>query len=222
MNEDVHYDITTASFDEFITFVFDRPFVPIPHDGKGPGPWYWQAEVTYDPLRIATFYVRLFADPAFLKDCFSPEQLEQAFWAIQSGNLDCSVTEIIWDRRVPFDIRESCIRAMEQLFSRLFASTPLETSVDMWWDSFAYDWHCGNRARANGGEDHLVQDIMFETLTKILAQPSVICQAAALHGLGHLHHPETEHVIDEYLERHTDIAPELRGYALAAAKFEVQ
>jgi hypothetical protein len=43
-----------------------------------------------------------------------------------------------------------------------------------------------------------------------------------LHGLGHLRHPNTEELIQRFLERHPALSVELKAYALAAAKFEVQ
>ena len=72
---------------------------------------------------------------------------------IQSPNLECGVLQLMSQEDLPFSIRENCIRSMFHLFERLFAQEPLETSVQMWWDSLCYDWHCGNRSRAKGGED---------------------------------------------------------------------
>jgi hypothetical protein len=89
----------------------------------------------------------------------------------------------------------------------------------MWWDAFAYEWHCGNRSRVKGGEDEQMQDVMFETLERILDLPGDGCQAAALHGLGHLHHPSTEELIQRYLRR--PVSKDLRKYARAAGRFEV-
>ena len=61
------YDITKASFEEFVTFIFDRVYIPIPPDGKEPSPWYWHAQVKYDPVRVTGFYIRLFTDPALIE-----------------------------------------------------------------------------------------------------------------------------------------------------------
>jgi hypothetical protein len=215
------YDIRSASFDEFVDFLFDHDVVPTPSDPKEPGPWYWHAEVAFDPIRVAGFYIRLFQEPRFLIARFSIPYLEQGFWAIQSGNLDCAVSEIIWHRDVPLEIRESCIRTMFHLFEKLFATCELDTAPNMWWDSLAYDWHCGNRDRANGREDELMQDVMFGTLERILSLPSRACHIAALHGLGHLHHPETEGLVQSYIERNEPMDSDLRAYAQAAARFEV-
>jgi hypothetical protein len=215
------FDITRISFDDFITFLFDREYVPIPHTQNEPGPWFWYSTVWFDPALVASHYIRLFQNPGFLRDRFNVGQLEQAFWAIKSGNLDCSVVNLIWDDSLPFDVRENCVRSMELLFAQLFSDCPLDTAVSMWWDSLAYDWACGNRKRTNGGEDAQMQDVMFETLTKILQQPSLVSQGAALHGLGHLHHPGTVEVIAHYLSRNPTLDDDFREFALRAAKFDV-
>jgi hypothetical protein len=217
-----YYDLRRASFDEFVDFLFDRPVVPIPENiNVQPGPWYWSAEVQFDAVKVAAFYIQLFSHPEFLLDRYTTAQLEQGFWAIPSSNIECSVADIIWNKRVPFELRESCIRSMYEVYARLFAKNSLDTSSNMWWDSLAYDWHCGNRVRSNGGEDESMQDVMFETLGRILSLSEVSCQEAALHGLGHLHHPKTKGLIQRFLRENQGISPELKEYALAAARFEV-
>jgi len=210
------YDIRGASFDDFVTFVFAHDVAPAPEN-----PWYRHAEVNYDPRRVVSYYIQLFSAPRFLLSRFSMAELEQGFWAILGGILGCSVRDVIWNRMVPFEIRENCVRSMAALYAQLFVEEPLQTSSNMWWDSLAYDWHCGNRARANGGEDRAMQDVMFATLGRILDMRSETCQRAALHGLGHLHHPGTNELVQTYLARTPSITPELRDYALAAAQFRV-
>ncbi len=218
MKPRIDHDITHCSFEEFVTFLFARsvPSTAVKHD-----PWYWNVEVAYDPDLVCKYYVRLFRDPAFLLERFSKAQLEQGFWAIQSCNLSCSVGELIWDENLPFSAREECVRSMLDLFKCLFAAESLETSVEMWWDSLCYDWHCGNRKRERGGEDASMQDVMFQTLSNLLALESPTCQGAALHGLGHLHHPGTEELVQQYLRQRTSLSKEWKEYALAAARFEV-
>jgi hypothetical protein len=218
MDDQAYVDISKFSFDEFMAFQFDREAPP---DTEKRDPWYWHTEVTFDPEQVCIHYVRLFREPNFLLQRFSTKQLEQGFWGIQSGNIDCAVAEIIGMEDLPFLLRENCVRSMFHLFERLFAIEPLETSAHMWWDSLCYDWHCGNRNRLRGGEDLSMQVVMFETLSNILALDSEFCQRAALHGLGHLHHPGTEHLVQQYLEQHSARDDELREYALAAGRFEV-
>ena len=107
----------------------------------------------------------------------------EGFWAVQGPNLDCSAYRLIADSEFPLARKEELLRSMVHLFERLFATEPLDTAVQMWWDSLCYDWQCGNRKRERGGEDLQLQDIFFETLSRVLAIDSEICQDAALHGL---------------------------------------
>jgi hypothetical protein len=221
MNEKSFTDLSEFSFDEFIAFLFDRD---IPEKSGKWNPWYWHTEVVFDPVRICDYYIRLFKEPRFLLERFSPAQLEEGFWAISShGFLGCSATDLFWNEVLPLSAREECVRSMFYLYRDLFAFEPSETAGFMWWDSVCWHlWHRGQKDRLRGGEDLSMQDVMFETLAKILALDSENCQHAALHGLGHLQHPATQETINDYLRQHPSLSHEIRIYALAAARFEVQ
>jgi hypothetical protein len=210
--------LANLTFDEFVKFLFDRD---VALETKGKDYWYWHVAVQFDAKIIAAHYIQLFRQPEFLLERFTQVQLEEAFWAIPSHTLDCSVSKIISNRDLPLSLREECIRSMAELFKRLFALEPLHTSVQMWWDSLCYDWDCGNRNRERGGEDLELQDIFFQTLVEVLASDSWICQGAALHGLGHLHHPQTRELIRRFISERSFLTEEHKEYALAAARFEV-
>lgn len=211
-------DLTSVSFDEFVSFLFDHD---VPPESEKYDPWYFHVEVEFDAKRICAYYVQMFRRPEFLLSRFTKPQLEQGFWAIQGPNLECSVSRIILDSGQPLFIREECIASMVDLFERLFAGEPLDSSAQMWWDSLCFDWDCDVRNRERGGEDLELQDIFFRTLAKVLAIDSWTCQAAALHGLGHLHHPNTRELIDRFLDGHPSLTQEQKAYALAAANFDV-
>jgi hypothetical protein len=221
-------DLTKCSFEEFVTFLFDRS-VPLGEDSFAAlarhgetdkwNPWYYDCVVWFEPTVLCGHYSRLFREPQLPLDRFSKAQLEQGFWAAQSPTLDCSAYHLVWNREVSFDFREECIRSMYFLFRDLFFDEPLQDSVCMWWDSFCYGWHCGSRKRSCGGEDLLLQDVMFETLSQILALESDICQGAALHGLSHLHHPRTGKVIEAYISKHPLLSEEWKDAAGSAARF---
>jgi len=83
----------------------------------------------------------------------------------------------------------------------------------MWWDSLAYGYFCGNKNRVHSDEEKNMQDVMFETLCQILKLDSEACQGAALHGLGHLVHPDTEKVIRAWIAEHPDLPEEDVDYA---------
>ena len=230
MNDHILIDLTDSSFEEFVDFLFSRE---TPSEGESLAalaergetrkwkPWYWHTKVVFDPLSVRDHYVRLFRDPLFLLDRFTKAQLEQGFWAAQGPNLDCSAAKLVWNKDIPLPLRAEFVGSMVPLFELLFAKESLEDSVSMWWDSACYCWHCGNRKRSRGGEDLAMQDIMFEALVAILANESETCQAAALHGLSHLHHPETEVAVQNYLSRNPLLDETWRKVALAAARFEL-
>jgi hypothetical protein len=194
MKERTEHDLTGVSFNEYVDFIFDKP-VPQAHETEK---WYWNVDIVFSPDEIANHYIQLFTEPVFLLSRFLKPELEEGFWAIQSGNLGCDVSHIIWHQYLPFATRENCVRSMFHLFERLFAIEPMETAANMWWDSLCYGWHCGNRLRSNGGDDQRMQDVMLETLSQILHLQSLSCQVDALHGVGHLHHPDTEEIIRRY------------------------
>jgi len=214
-----HVDLTDFTFDDFVAFIFDRD---VSLESSGVDYWYWHVEIAFDARQIASYYIQLFKQPEFLLTRFTKSQLEEGFWAIHGPNLGCSASRIIDDSDLPLSMREECIRSMEDLFRRLFAKEPLNTAANMWWDSLCYDWHCGNRNRERGGEDLKLQDIFFQTLSKVLAIDSWVCQEDALHGLSHLHHPDTTKLIQYFIAEHPLLTQEQRAYALAAASFESQ
>lgn len=207
-------DLKNVSFDEFVSLIFQRD-MPVRPDEIGP-PF---DEV--DAEKLCAYYVRLFRQPEFLLSRFAKEQLEEGFWAIMGHTHEWSAGNLIEYSDAPLASRKECIESMAVLFERLFVNEPLDTSVHMWWDSLCYAWHCGNRKRDNGGEDSELQDTFFHTLVKVLALDSWICQGAALHGLGHLHHPETPEVVDKFIRRRPTLTEEQIAYARAAAKFNV-
>jgi hypothetical protein len=207
-------DLQNISFDEFVSLIFQRD-TPVRPDEIGP-PFN-----QVDAAKLCAYYVQLFRQPEFLLSRFTKHQLEEGFWAIMGETHEWSAGNVIAYSDAPLASRKECIESMAVLFERLFVNEPLDTSVHMWWDSLCYDWHCGNRKRENGREDLELQDAFFHTLIKVLALDSWICQEAALHGLGHLHHPETPKVVDKFIREHPTLTEEQIAYARAAAKFNV-
>jgi hypothetical protein len=218
VEERKEFDVSEYSFEEFVSFIFAHE--PSADWNKQP-PWYWSTDVLYDPFKACDYYVQLFRQPLFLLERFSRAQLDQGFWAVHGPNLDCAVSQVIWDTDLPFPMREKCVRSMADLFSLLFADGVLRESSWMWWDSLCYDWGCGIRDRERGGEDLRMQNVMFETLGVILRLDSEPCQIASLHGLGHLHHPGTAALVHTFIAEHPALTTETKEYAHRAANFDV-
>jgi len=210
-------DLTNISFDDFVSLIFKQDAAECVETHA----LSFDIEVGMDAKKLCAYYVQLFEKPEFLLSSYTREQLEQGFWAMMGYRHEWSLGNLIDYSDAPLPNRKDCIESMAVLFERLFANEPLDTSVHMWWDSLCYSWHCGNRNRERGGEDSELQDVFFRTLTKVLAIDSWICQGAALHGLGHLHHPDTENLIGRFIEEHPSLTKEQIAYAKAAATFQV-
>ena len=153
----MQYDLRAATLDEFVAFLFDHPvagFHENPAQQPRDEPWYWSdIELAYQATHNCSLFERLFAAPQFLLDRFTRGQLNQGFWAAQSGNLEGSAFQIVWESTIPLDLRKACISSMFHLYDKLFAVDPLGTCSEMWWDSFAYAYHLGHRSRDRNDEE---------------------------------------------------------------------
>lgn len=187
------YDLRTCSYDEFLDFVFEHP-VSIHR-------WYDNSDlkVVYDANRNRELLIELFTNSKPLYERYTREQLEQGFWALLGGCAGESIEDIMFDQSVPFEKRAEFIRAMFFLYEGLFSIHALQSACNMWWDCISGDYAVHNRSQKSSEDDRKIQDVMFETLTKILYLESEECQGGALHGLGHLRHPNTEKVIRDWI-----------------------
>ena len=79
MDQATYTDISEFSFEEFVDFLFDRD---IPPETEKWNPWYWHAEIMFDPQRVCSYYTKLFRQPRFLLTRFSKTQLDEGFWGI--------------------------------------------------------------------------------------------------------------------------------------------
>jgi hypothetical protein len=216
-----YFDLRSISHDEFHKFIFD-------HDVAGKGnnekAWYhdFNLYLEYDEEHIANLYIELFHKSDKLLDLYSKEKLEQGFWAIMGSSLEGSVHDLIWESELDIGIREKLIYSMYHLYEKLFAIEPLDTSSNMWWDSLAYDYYEGGpRDPQNNKDDKQIQEAMFHTLKKILDLKSEACQWAALHGLGHLRHPDTAAVIEGFIRTNKKLTDDEISYARACISGDI-
>jgi hypothetical protein len=202
----VDYDISEASFDELVSFCFDHPVDP------RKDPWYFDAEVLYDPTRNVKFYIELFHEPRFLLERFSRVQLDQGFWAISTDNLQGNVYNIIFEHPdIPLVDRETCIRAMYELFGNLYAVDQLDQSGIFWWHHMTAKFQFGYLSNE---EIHRLADVTFGTLLSMLDLDSLFCKSIALDGLRKLRHMETESALLAYLNKHPKLDTSIRQQAL--------
>ncbi len=205
------------TFEGWVKWVFDRPVTE--------PAWWWDEEseesewwewINKCPDQVVEFMTRLFEQPEQHLWEYSDEQLAQGLWFIASG--DCSNhMHALKAQSVPLEARCRCVRSFYNLFAKLFAvrcepclshsaSNRINMTCFMWWDLLPL-------GRCDLAVDKECLSVMREILMTI---PNEACMESALHGLGHWHlyYPdEVEGIIDEFLNTHPNISPELRDYA---------
>ena len=181
------------------------------------------------PADCVAYLTLLFEAPEVL-DQYSDAQVNQGFWdLLHRGYYIHSLTE----PSVPWLDRQRAIRAIEILFSRLFArkcsnhlsyrdepgASPLNSVCYMWWDIFPY------HGRPKNPDNRELDMELLGVMERILNLDSLACRESALHGLGHwqMYYPEVVHkVIDNFLAVAVDVSPELLVYAKDARRGMVQ
>jgi hypothetical protein len=202
-------DLRGVSYEDWLAFIFDRPVAQ-----EGEKEWYFQAdlELETDPARQVAFLARLFRAPEALAERFSPGQIEQGFWFLfGTGEEWFSVP--LWGASVPWEERRECLRALPELYVRLFERCPLDTAPYMLPDLLACGYGFGRRRPGADEEDRRVQEALFIAFREMLASGHPETQRAALHGLHHLAHPGGPGVIEAYLKSEPGPGAELRKYA---------
>jgi hypothetical protein len=199
-------DVSAFSYDEFVRFVFDRPVNDVP---------WWHVEwmvctpgvadgishTVGNGAMLLRHLIRLFRECGELPHAYTDCQIEQGLWFISVMD---GLDPPLWDRALPFELRETCIAAMEGLFTGLFARRPLETASLMWWHNFAksYDLDDGH---VDDKDDAAIQQAMFDTILRVLAIDCPHCQESALAGLAALKHPATAEAIGRFLRTHPQL-----------------
>ena len=206
----MEFDLRGRSLEEIQDFIFAHP-VPTSKDKRG---WWFEAVVEFEPEEYVTRLTELFREPAALRTRYTREELEQGFGMLISGE-NTGLESLLWDTAIPWEVRDALIQSTVDLYEKLFAFEPLDTSVYMFWDALAYGYCVPTRYPETDSEDSRIQHAMFSALTQILRIDSITCQMAALHGLGHLRHSDTEQAIKAYLASNPSLAYEDLEFALA-------
>lgn len=192
-----------------------------PRDATGNTNWWWNSTIVFEPVEHIAHLTALFRQCDLLRARYTRDQLEQGFWFLISG-APGGLEDLIWEVSIPWDSRAALIEATVDLYRQLFAKDSLDTSAYMFWDALAYGYCVPTRYPETDVEDRRVQDAMFAALQEILTIDSLDCQLAALHGLGHLRHPDTEVTIARYLERNPALTDEYRQFARACVTGDIE
>ncbi|MEM6416122.1 MAG: hypothetical protein AAF720_15875 [Pseudomonadota bacterium] len=210
------FDIREASLIDFEAFVFDHDVHPVGSENV----WYHQFEtvILFDAKHNALRFTELLENSETLFRKYDLPRLEQGCWAMFGSGFQGNLSDLIWEQDIPIEIKVSLIEAMFFVYRDVFAKDTLGHACEMWWDGLAYDIHPMQIADPKNNLEHKrFQDAMFTTLRKILQLDNLDCQFAALHGLNHVAHPETETVIKQYVATHSELSEEEVEYAILCA-----
>lgn len=196
-----YYDLKGCSLAYFQAFLFDRDITEDDEESK-----YWYLDINLwieaNSEHIANLYIQMFSNADQLLQLFSEGQLERGLWMIMNSGLQgYTAYDLVWENKIDVALKEQLIYSMFDLYRTLFAVKPFNQVCNMWWDSIGYRFYRIINPVENSEYQHL-QHVMFVTLQKILQLDSVDCQFAALHGLGHVRHPENAGVIQAYIRQH--------------------
>ena len=225
--------IKEASFDEWLTYLFDRP------DSGGPGKhWSFDEDDSapgwgLEDQDTVRFMTRTYEDPGYWIRKFSMNQIADGLaytWNPSLSNLG----HLLRDEIIPWDLRRRAIRSLvplyEGCFQKLcdpglshlgeFASNPLNGVCYMYWDV------CPGLAHPEKPENHDIDAECLGVMAATLQIDHDACRESALHGLGHWWHAypsRVRSIIEDGLRagrRH--IRPELLNYAADASEGAVQ
>lgn len=238
-HEGIKGDLT---FNEWIDHVFDH---------SDPG-WHWEDDAPYwnpltAPSQALSFLGRLFSNPSFLIDLFTPNQIGGGLNFLVNNS--CSNYAFVFlNEDLPIEERVRGIHAIGTLYLELLsricqpelshgrrAQSPESTQADyicyMFWDLFPLYARSKSPFKSTQAEvaahldDHLkVEAACLDAMETTLAIEHIACQEGALHGLGHwaTDYPErVRGIIDAFL-RSTDPRDGLLVYAKAARRGDVQ
>jgi len=205
-------DLRTASYDEFVDFVFDH----YPEDEVN-DKWYWksQAEIKVEPRRALDYLTRVFLNGTNLLQKYTPRQIAEGLEYLIGGGPASEFLDQLWNAEIPWPDRHRSILAIPRIYADVLETDPdgVGGCAYMLWDWVAYGYHCGNHDPTTDAEAARVQDAMFTALTSMLQSTHPETQVGALHGLGHLHHRDGARVMREFLGSDRPTDPSVREYA---------
>ena len=218
----LEYDLRGISVDTFMDFVFDHwPRLPAWRDQKW-DEWYRQAKVIFSPPEILKLYTEMFQSANLIAERYSPTHIKQGLNPIRGNwTLGC----VLSDENSSVEDGEACIRAMYDLFVHLFQRADFVTTGYMWWDigyggcddNLRLKLKAQKHKRSPEKRQRLLQ-ATFETQVRVLQMKNLDCQEAALHGLQHYDHPDTQEALRQYLRDNPDLPSSHREYALGIIK----
>lgn len=214
MSADAHLDVSTLAFDEWLRFFFDRrllaPAESFDEAFCGGGVLFRVAH----PDRIVNCLTRMCRDFAEVGRRYSLPLLNQGIWAMFGP--DFELQQNIWNRSVALEERLACLESMRIPYLEFVAGHPvhlMENAFEMWWHMVLASFWSRHPSPTDysrlDADDRALLDRAFETLDAMLEPDDDRCQAYALHGLGHLHHPRVAARVQLFIDANiSEITPD--------------
>jgi hypothetical protein len=211
-------DLSSKSYDHFVEFFFNREVVSEDklfylYATDLSGERYDEA-IPSSPAILVEQMTKLFSEFGEIATKYSLSQIDQGIWGILGPSFH-SLYRLVFADAVPLPSRLECIRSMYFVYSDFVARSESEPDPNlsgffMWWDFLLHGFWSLDRPVIPGtyrgdaskldGESRIMLDEMFETLKRILDLPHTETQRCALHGLGHLYHPEVHDTVQQYID----------------------
>jgi hypothetical protein len=218
MNDELKdLDLSSMSFDQFVEYFFARKAVPdneqfdlfmVGLDGEK-----FDESVPTSPSVVVNHMTALFSNFGQIATKYTIEQVDQAVWGMLGAHL--RLYEFIFDASIPLENRLACIRSMYHVYADFVSHLQTElgpglSGFCMWWDLVLHGFWTSDKPCFPGtwkgdaskldSDSRLLLDVMFETLKRILALPDRESQQSALHGLGHLDHPDVRDTVQQFID----------------------
>jgi hypothetical protein len=211
-------DLSSLNFEQFAEFFFNRKVVSNEEQYAYfltdlRGETYFDSSPA-SPEVLVNHLTMLFTHFAQIATKYRLAQVDQGIWGILGPPL--SLNEFLFNPPTHLAARQSCIRSMYHVYSDYVAGLQIEpdpeveTGFYMWWDLVLHGFWDSSRPVVPGTwrgdpskldpESSALLDVLFETLTQILAIPNRPSQLAALHGLGHLYHPGVSDIVQRFID----------------------
>lgn len=206
-------DLSDFSYEEWVAFFFA-------HGVDVYGDLWDKYDLSVQPRqpeRLIAHLTRLCQEFSTLPTLYSWGQINQGVWAVLSH--PGGMAEALMRPNAPLELRLECVRAMYHVYADAIAhlepALPMENGFYMWWeligDCFCLSaGHGGDRPFLPKDADaRQMHDTILSTLVRVLQLGEERCASAALHGLGHLHHPDGAGIVQEYIDkRQGSLSPE--------------
>ena len=225
-------DLSPVRYSRFVSVVFDHPPAIVDEEGRevldsGRG----DAEfVVSDAARLVSHFSQMCREFVTVSERFTLPQLDRGLWLLLGAEVGFG--GILADEDVPLKSRLNGVRAMLIPFRDFVAQSEveeLENCFYMWWDLLtgrfwsAHLWRLKGTELMESFDDEsksspvieisiadlnadgvAVLDAMLETLIAIAELDDERAQSYALHGLGHLRHPEGAAWLQRFIDENRD------------------